>query len=217
MLSLLPFFMNEEHCVTTVTKTVLFFRPESLVCHWGQFCVHNTLTKNPDITIFHAPCRSLTVSVAMHFETFSVICLKDECVVIQVPLSHSSSCKSQSCGNGYPEHSSVDWDPSSFLSARKLSGLWNSAHSNGGPQCNHSTPTLSQSTSLLFHYTVLWKTWFWLFSCSMICGLIFLYNVHWIDRLKHSISYIVSAFTSLHSFFFLLGLWTRINMSCSCI
>ncbi len=71
-----------------------------------------------------------------------------------------------------------------------------------------------------FKYTVLWKTWFWLFSCSMICGLIFLYNVHWIDRLRHSISFItvlVSAFTSLHSFFFLLGLWTRINMSCSCI
>ncbi|XP_016141792.1 ATP-dependent RNA helicase DDX42-like [Sinocyclocheilus grahami] len=63
----------------------------------------------------------------------------------QVLLSHSSSCKSQSCGNGYPEHSSVDWDPSSFLSARKLSGLWNSAHSNGGSQCNHSTATLSQS------------------------------------------------------------------------
>ncbi len=125
---------------------------------------HNTHTKKNQ---FRAPCRSLTVSVSMHFEMFSVsmhfemfsvICLKDECVVIQVPLSHSSSCKSQSCGNGYPEHSSVDWDPSSFLSARKLSGLWNSAHSNGGPQCNHSTPTLSQSTSLLFHYTVLWKT-----------------------------------------------------------
>ncbi|KTG31625.1 hypothetical protein cypCar_00008919, partial [Cyprinus carpio] len=63
----------------------------------------------------------------------------------QVLLSHSSSCKSQSCGNGYPEHSSVDWDPSSFLSARKLSGLWNSTHSNGGSQCNHSTATLSQS------------------------------------------------------------------------
>lgn len=77
----------------------------------------------------------------------SVTCLKDGCVVIQVPLSHSSSCKSQSCGNGYPEHSSVDWDPSSFLSARKLSGLWNSAHSNGGSHCNHSTPTLSQGTS----------------------------------------------------------------------
>lgn len=66
----------------------------------------------------------------------------------QVPLSHSSSCKSQSCGNGYPEHSSVDWDPSSFLSARKLSGLWNSAHSNGGSHCNHSTPTLSQGGTL---------------------------------------------------------------------
>ncbi|XP_052005851.1 protein FAM193B-like [Xyrauchen texanus] len=65
----------------------------------------------------------------------------------QVPLSHSS-CKSQSCGNGYPEPSSVDWDPSSFLSARKLSGLWNSAHSNGGSHCNHSTPTLSQGGSL---------------------------------------------------------------------
>ncbi|XP_056625447.1 protein FAM193B [Triplophysa dalaica] len=66
----------------------------------------------------------------------------------QVPLSHSSSCKSQSCGNGYPEHSSVDWDPSSFLSARKLSGLWNSAHSNGGSHCNHSTSTLSQGGTL---------------------------------------------------------------------
>lgn len=66
----------------------------------------------------------------------------------QVPLSHSSSCKSQNCGNGYPEHSSVDWDPSSFLSARKLSGLWNSAHSNGGSHCNHSTSTLSQGGTL---------------------------------------------------------------------
>lgn len=56
----------------------------------------------------------------------------------QVPLSHSSSCKSQSCGNGYPEQSTVDWDPSSFLSAHKLSGLWNSAHTNGGEHCNHS-------------------------------------------------------------------------------
>ncbi|XP_051513581.1 protein FAM193B-like isoform X2 [Myxocyprinus asiaticus] len=65
----------------------------------------------------------------------------------QVPLSHSS-CKSQSCGNGYPEHSSVDWDPSSFLSARKLSGLWNSAHSNGGSHCNHSTPALLQGGTL---------------------------------------------------------------------
>ncbi|XP_028315604.1 protein FAM193B isoform X2 [Gouania willdenowi] len=56
-----------------------------------------------------------------------------------VPLSHSSSCKSQSCGNGYPEQSTVDWDPSSFLSAHKLSGLWNSAHANGGEHCNHNT------------------------------------------------------------------------------
>nr|XP_004541085.2 protein FAM193B isoform X2 [Maylandia zebra] len=61
-----------------------------------------------------------------------------------VPLSHSSSCKSQSCGNGYPEQSTVDWDPSSFLSAHKLSGLWNSAHTNGGEHCNHSTSSHSQ-------------------------------------------------------------------------
>ncbi|XP_066497893.1 protein FAM193B isoform X2 [Hoplias malabaricus] len=61
-----------------------------------------------------------------------------------VPLSHSSSCKSQSCGNGYPEQSSVDWDPSSFLSARKLSGLWNSAHSNTGAHCTHGAGTHSQ-------------------------------------------------------------------------
>lgn len=61
-----------------------------------------------------------------------------------VPLSHSSSCKSQSCGNGYPEQSSVDWDPSSFLSAHKLSGLWNSAHSNGGVHCNHNPASHSQ-------------------------------------------------------------------------
>ncbi|KAK6299390.1 hypothetical protein J4Q44_G00309000 [Coregonus suidteri] len=63
---------------------------------------------------------------------------------LQVPLSHSSSCKAQSCGNGYPEQSSVDWDPSSFLSAHKLSGLWNSAHSNGGVHCNHSTALHAQ-------------------------------------------------------------------------
>lgn len=62
----------------------------------------------------------------------------------QVPLSHSSSCKSQSCGNGYPEQSTVDWDPSSFLSAHKLSGLWNSAHTNGGEHCNHNTSSHSQ-------------------------------------------------------------------------
>ncbi|XP_061542164.1 protein FAM193B isoform X2 [Phycodurus eques] len=55
-----------------------------------------------------------------------------------VPLSHSSSCKFQGCGNGYPEQSTVDWDPSSFLSAHKLSGLWNSAHTNGGEHCNHN-------------------------------------------------------------------------------
>ncbi|XP_017282198.1 protein FAM193B [Kryptolebias marmoratus] len=61
-----------------------------------------------------------------------------------VPLSHSSSCKSQSCGNGYPEQSAVDWDPSSFLSAHKLSGLWNSAHTNGGEHCNHNTSSHSQ-------------------------------------------------------------------------
>lgn len=66
----------------------------------------------------------------------------------QVPLSHSSSCKSQSCGNGYPENSSVDWDPSSFLSARKLSGLWNSAHSNGGSHCNHNPAALSPGGTL---------------------------------------------------------------------
>ncbi|MEQ2247323.1 hypothetical protein ILYODFUR_008241 [Ilyodon furcidens] len=64
-----------------------------------------------------------------------------------VPLSHSSSCKSQSCGNGYPEQSTVDWDPSSFLSAHKLSGLWNSAHSNGGEHCNHNTSSHSQGLS----------------------------------------------------------------------
>ncbi|XP_028445301.1 protein FAM193B isoform X1 [Perca flavescens] len=61
-----------------------------------------------------------------------------------LPLSHSSSCKSQSCGNGYPEQSTVDWDPSSFLSAHKLSGLWNSAHTNGGEHCNHNTSSHSQ-------------------------------------------------------------------------
>lgn len=61
-----------------------------------------------------------------------------------VPLSHSSSCKSQSCGNGYTEQSAVDWDPSSFLSAHKLSGLWNSTHSNGGDSCAHSNSQHSQ-------------------------------------------------------------------------
>nr|XP_040029737.1 protein FAM193B isoform X1 [Gasterosteus aculeatus aculeatus] len=61
-----------------------------------------------------------------------------------VLLSHSSSCKSQSCGNGYPEQSTVDWDPSSFLSAHKLSGLWNSAHTNGGEHCSHNTSSHTQ-------------------------------------------------------------------------
>ncbi|XP_076842544.1 protein FAM193B isoform X2 [Brachyhypopomus gauderio] len=67
---------------------------------------------------------------------------QEQCV--SAPLSHSSSCKAQSCGNGYPEQSSVDWDPSSFLSARKLSGLWNSAHTNAGPHCTHSVASHSQ-------------------------------------------------------------------------
>ncbi|XP_068596636.1 protein FAM193B [Brachionichthys hirsutus] len=64
-----------------------------------------------------------------------------------VPLSHSSSCKSQSCGNGYPEQSTVDWDPSSFLSAHKLSGLWNSAHTNGGEHCSHSSSHSQQGVT----------------------------------------------------------------------
>ncbi|RXM93928.1 Protein FAM193B [Acipenser ruthenus] len=63
---------------------------------------------------------------------------------LAVSLSHSS-CKTQSCGNGYPDHgSSVDWDPSSFLSAHKLSGLWNSAHTNGGAHCNHTAAAHTQ-------------------------------------------------------------------------
>ncbi|KAG5263947.1 hypothetical protein AALO_G00270420 [Alosa alosa] len=67
--------------------------------------------------------------------------------VTPASLSHSSTCKSQTCGNGFPEQSSVDWDPSSFLSAHKLSGLWSSAHSNGGgvPQhCTHNAASHSQ-------------------------------------------------------------------------
>jgi len=76
----------------------------------------------------------------------------------QVPLSHSSSCKSQSCGNGYPEQSSVDWDPSSFLSAHKLSGLWNSVHTNGGLHCNHNASSHSQQglRLFLFQHVYLW-------------------------------------------------------------
>ncbi|XP_030429096.1 protein FAM193B isoform X1 [Gopherus evgoodei] len=62
-----------------------------------------------------------------------------------VSLSHTS-CKSQSCGSGSHSSSSSsssssschgnsgDWDPSSFLSAHKLSGLWNSQHANGATQ-----------------------------------------------------------------------------------
>ncbi|KAM8848387.1 protein FAM193B [Synchiropus picturatus] len=64
-----------------------------------------------------------------------------------VPLSHSSSCKSQGCGNGYPEQSTVDWDPSSFLSAHKLSGLWNSAHTNGGEHCSHNSSHSQQGVT----------------------------------------------------------------------
>lgn len=65
---------------------------------------------------------------------------------LQVSLSHTS-CKSQSCGGGSHSSSSStsssssschgnsgDWDPSSFLSAHKLSGLWNSPHTNGAAQ-----------------------------------------------------------------------------------
>lgn len=53
-----------------------------------------------------------------------------------VSLSHTS-CKGQSCEGGSHTSSSSsssssschgDWDPSSFLSAHKLSGLWNSQH-----------------------------------------------------------------------------------------
>ncbi|NXX98348.1 F193B protein, partial [Centropus bengalensis] len=64
---------------------------------------------------------------------------------LAVSLSHTS-CKSQSCGGGSHSSSSSsssssschgnsgDWDPSSFLSAHKLSGLWNSHHTNGAAQ-----------------------------------------------------------------------------------
>ncbi|NWS30046.1 F193B protein, partial [Polioptila caerulea] len=65
---------------------------------------------------------------------------------LAVSLSHTS-CKSQSCGGGSHCSSSSssssssschgnsgDWDPSSFLSAHKLSGLWNSQHTNGTTQ-----------------------------------------------------------------------------------
>ncbi|XP_037252865.1 protein FAM193B isoform X1 [Falco rusticolus] len=65
---------------------------------------------------------------------------------LAVSLSHTS-CKSQSCGGGSHSSSSSsssssslchgnsgDWDPSSFLSAHKLSGLWNSQHTNGAVQ-----------------------------------------------------------------------------------
>ncbi|NXC44340.1 F193B protein, partial [Penelope pileata] len=65
---------------------------------------------------------------------------------LAVSLSHTS-CKSQSCGGGSHSSSSStsssssschgnsgDWDPSSFLSAHKLSGLWNSQHTNGAAQ-----------------------------------------------------------------------------------
>ncbi|NWI97289.1 F193B protein, partial [Pitta sordida] len=64
---------------------------------------------------------------------------------LAVSLSHTS-CKSQSCGGGSHSSSSSsssssschgnsgDWDPSSFLSAHKLSGLWNSQHTNGATQ-----------------------------------------------------------------------------------
>ncbi|NXK56807.1 F193B protein, partial [Chauna torquata] len=65
---------------------------------------------------------------------------------LAVSLSHTS-CKSQSCGGGSHSSSSStsssssschgnsgDWDPSSFLSAHKLSGLWNSQHANGAVQ-----------------------------------------------------------------------------------
>uniref|UniRef100_A0A8B9EM36 Family with sequence similarity 193 member B n=2 Tax=Anser cygnoides TaxID=8845 RepID=A0A8B9EM36_ANSCY len=65
---------------------------------------------------------------------------------LAVSLSHTS-CKSQSCGGGSHSSSSStsssssschgnsgDWDPSSFLSAHKLSGLWNSQHANGAAQ-----------------------------------------------------------------------------------
>ncbi|XP_008048363.1 protein FAM193B [Carlito syrichta] len=66
---------------------------------------------------------------------------------VAISLSHTS-CKAQSCGgdshssssssSSSPSSSSSschgnsgDWDPSSFLSAHKLSGLWNSPHSSG--------------------------------------------------------------------------------------
>ncbi|NWR80018.1 F193B protein, partial [Centropus unirufus] len=64
---------------------------------------------------------------------------------LAVSLSHTS-CKSLSCGGGSHSSSSSsssssschgnsgDWDPSSFLSAHKLSGLWNSHHTNGAAQ-----------------------------------------------------------------------------------
>lgn len=143
-----------------VDETLLLFLDPDLcsVCHWGQTCIHYTLYSLIPLT---RPVQQalrcvnvvelfffLNVVIYNFIGSFDWHLTRWICVVIQVPLSHSSSCKSQSCGNGYPEHSSVDWDPSSFLSARKLSGLWNSAHSNGGSHCNHSTSTLSQGTHL---------------------------------------------------------------------
>lgn len=73
---------------------------------------------------------------------FPVCCCFTLCFPCQVSLSHTS-CKSQSCGGGSHSSSSSschgnsgDWDPSSFLSAHKLSGLWNLQHSNGAAQGN---------------------------------------------------------------------------------
>ncbi|XP_019361487.1 PREDICTED: protein FAM193B [Gavialis gangeticus] len=70
---------------------------------------------------------------------------------LAVSLSRTS-CKAQSCGGGSHSSSSSsssssschgnsgDWDPSSFLSAHKLSGLWNSPHANGAAQGSPAGP-----------------------------------------------------------------------------
>ncbi|XP_049588964.1 protein FAM193B isoform X1 [Syngnathus scovelli] len=55
-----------------------------------------------------------------------------------VPLSHSSSCNFQGCGNGYPEQSTVDCDPSTYMSAYKIWSLWNSVDPNEGEHCSHN-------------------------------------------------------------------------------
>ncbi|XP_029439835.1 protein FAM193B [Rhinatrema bivittatum] len=134
-----------------------------LLCHrerkdWGAAPVNGTVSPGENLPLDFVPtlaqnllgemplwiCQSCRKSV----EEEERRAVQEQ--ALAVSLSHMA-CQSQSCGGGSHSSSSSssssspfsschgnsgDWDPSSFLSAHKLSGLWNSPHGNGAAQGN---------------------------------------------------------------------------------